>query len=687
MNEKTSTVCLVDLAGSERSSVSQTTGDRLKEGSSINKSLTTLGLVIKALADKSRLEQQGRLEESRRIFVPYRDSILTWLLKECLGGNSKTIMLATVNPSARFAEETMSTLRYANRARNIINRIQVNEDPNIRIIKELREEIRRLKDRLAVYEGANGDAGRERVESGAVSVTSGDVARLEALLQESTKLANLSWEQRHANFTSDDGELDDDYDEPEVAAFDDDEPEVAAFDDVEPLFSAPSASRQQPQSNATPVMETNSRSQLSSSIEWSKQQDINTTTRFSLVRLPDGQQQLTPTAPISTQQLEQFEIEPGETKIGSDPLSQNIVLDGLYIESRHALLDTDPSGNLFITPVGRCSDTDGLNDILLQHCRRQSSQLQSVANKFEAAVKINSADELPWIYVNGERIMDRTQLFIGSRVMFSRSNVFQVVDAQQLRDKQQQSAIQSDDVSAVDGLPEMSRPPAADANGEGEDEDSNMLPIKTTRLLMPTPPSSAGSNRRTLFDERTLSAAGPQQPIQIPYYEQVVDDLGRSFYTFHIYLTLPSSSNSSSTCTYHVSRRFREFNAFYRQWKPYMPLLIDRSFPSQWSTLFSGSSRNAQLRRHRLELFLNSFLLWWIQKASAQYRRPVDVDLIQRKLWLFSDLNALGPSPSSSSSLAPTAVSEREPRKSLPNSKSRTETSSASSADVFSRIR
>jgi hypothetical protein len=65
----------------------------------------------------------------------------------------------------------------------------------------------------------------------------------------------------------------------------------------------------------------------------------------------------------------------------------------------------------------------------------------------------------------------------------------------------------------------------------------------------------------------------------------------------------------------------------------------------------------------------------------------VDVDLIQRKLWLFSDLNALGPSPSSSSSLAPTAVSEREPRKSLPNSKSRTETSSASSADVFSRIR
>ncbi len=80
-----------------------------------------------------------------QVFIPYRDSVLTWLLKDSLGGNSKTIMIATVSPAEINHGETLSTLRYANRAKNIINKPTVNEDPNVKLIRELREEIDKLR--------------------------------------------------------------------------------------------------------------------------------------------------------------------------------------------------------------------------------------------------------------------------------------------------------------------------------------------------------------------------------------------------------------------------------------------------------------------------------------------------------------------------------------------------------------
>ncbi|XP_033103023.1 kinesin-like protein KIF16B isoform X2 [Anneissia japonica] len=141
-SEKVSKINLVDLAGSERAASTGATGDRLKEGSLINKSLVTLGNVIHALADMSSLQNK------RQIFVPYRDSVLTWLLKDSLGGNSKTIMVATISPADVSYGESLSTLRYANRAKNIINKPTVNEDPNVKIIRELRAEIDRLKSML-----------------------------------------------------------------------------------------------------------------------------------------------------------------------------------------------------------------------------------------------------------------------------------------------------------------------------------------------------------------------------------------------------------------------------------------------------------------------------------------------------------------------------------------------------------
>ncbi len=143
-----SKIHLVDLAGSERADATGASGQRLKEGAHINKSLVTLGSVISALAEASALPKDG--SSKRKVFIPYRDSVLTWLLKDSLGGNSKTIMIATISPAEVNHGETLSTLRYANRAKNIINKPTVNEDPNVRLIRELREEIDRLRSMMSL---------------------------------------------------------------------------------------------------------------------------------------------------------------------------------------------------------------------------------------------------------------------------------------------------------------------------------------------------------------------------------------------------------------------------------------------------------------------------------------------------------------------------------------------------------
>ncbi|CAO2637067.1 Kinesin-like protein KIF14, partial [Lemmus lemmus] len=132
----TSRINLIDLAGSERCSAARTSGERLKEGVSINKSLLTLGKVISALSEQAN---------GKRVFIPYRESVLTWLLKESLGGNSKTAMIATISPAASNIEETLSTLRYATQARLIVNIAKVNEDMNAKLIRELKAEIEKLK--------------------------------------------------------------------------------------------------------------------------------------------------------------------------------------------------------------------------------------------------------------------------------------------------------------------------------------------------------------------------------------------------------------------------------------------------------------------------------------------------------------------------------------------------------------
>ncbi|XP_064362025.1 kinesin-like protein KIF21A isoform X7 [Dromaius novaehollandiae] len=145
----------VDLAGSERLKRTGATGERAKEGISINCGLLALGNVISALGDKSK----------KATHVPYRDSKLTRLLQDSLGGNSQTLMIACVSPSDRDFMETLNTLKYANRARNIKNKVMVNQDRASQQINALRSEITRLQMELMEYKTGKRIIDEEGVES------------------------------------------------------------------------------------------------------------------------------------------------------------------------------------------------------------------------------------------------------------------------------------------------------------------------------------------------------------------------------------------------------------------------------------------------------------------------------------------------------------------------------------------
>ncbi|XP_065428666.1 kinesin-like protein KIF14 isoform X3 [Chrysemys picta bellii] len=140
VNERSSrshSVFKLVVAQTKREHLEGEAHDHMLEGASINKSLLTLGKVISALSEMSQFK--------RKCFIPYRDSVLTWLLKESLGGNSKTAMIATISPTAAHVEETLSTLRYASQARSIVNVAKVNEDSNAVLIRELKAEIEKLR--------------------------------------------------------------------------------------------------------------------------------------------------------------------------------------------------------------------------------------------------------------------------------------------------------------------------------------------------------------------------------------------------------------------------------------------------------------------------------------------------------------------------------------------------------------
>ncbi|XP_005467909.1 kinesin-like protein KIF3A isoform X1 [Oreochromis niloticus] len=159
---------LVDLAGSERQGKTGATGQRLKEATKINLSLSTLGNVISALVD------------GKSTHVPYRNSKLTRLLQDSLGGNSKTMMCANIGPADYNYDETISTLRYANRAKNIKNKARINEDPKDALLRQFQKEIEELKKKLEEGEeisGSDGSASEEMDEGDDEGGEAGDGRR------------------------------------------------------------------------------------------------------------------------------------------------------------------------------------------------------------------------------------------------------------------------------------------------------------------------------------------------------------------------------------------------------------------------------------------------------------------------------------------------------------------------------
>lgn len=163
---------LVDLAGSERQSKTGATGERLQEAKKINLSLSTLGNVISALVD------------GKSSHVPYRDSKLTRLLQDSLGGNTKTVMIAAISPADYNYEETLGTLRYASRAKNIQNKPKVNEDPKDALLKEYAEEIKRLKQML---ENGQGTAGSLTTQLKMEGIVMGSAQQASKLTRKNTK--------------------------------------------------------------------------------------------------------------------------------------------------------------------------------------------------------------------------------------------------------------------------------------------------------------------------------------------------------------------------------------------------------------------------------------------------------------------------------------------------------------------
>ncbi|KAJ9445595.1 Kinesin-like protein K39 [Diplonema papillatum] len=167
INERVAHINLIDLAGSERVKKSQSTGQQLVEASSINLSLTTLKMVIDALVEQSK----ARL---KKINVPYRDSTLTWLLSDSLGGNSKTMMCCNVSPHPDNAEETISTLRYGSKAREIVNFVTVNEDDEAKRIQDLELEMLALQNQLeeATPDSASSVSLRKQLDQSKVEMDS-----------------------------------------------------------------------------------------------------------------------------------------------------------------------------------------------------------------------------------------------------------------------------------------------------------------------------------------------------------------------------------------------------------------------------------------------------------------------------------------------------------------------------------
>ncbi|XP_049322866.1 kinesin-like protein KIF1A isoform X11 [Astyanax mexicanus] len=384
--EKVSKISLVDLAGSERADSTGAKGTRLKEGANINKSLTTLGKVISALAEVDSLPNKNKKKKKAESFIPYRDSVLTWLLRENLGGNSRTAMVAALSPADINYDETLSTLRYADRAKQIRCNAVINEDPNNRLVRELKEEVARLKDLL--YAQGLGDI-IEMTNAMTGMSPSPSLSALSALSSRAGSISSL-----HDRIMFSPGS------EEAIERLKETEKIIAELNETwEEKLRRTEAIRME-------------REALLAEMGVAMREDGGTVGVFSpkktphLVNLNED--------PLMSECLLYY-IKDGITKVGREDAScrQDIVLSGHFIEEEHCL---------FTSSTG----ASGEGVVVLEPCKDAET------------------------YVNGKRVTEPTVLRSGNRIIMGKSHVFRFNDPEQARQERERTPCAETPVEPVD---------------------------------------------------------------------------------------------------------------------------------------------------------------------------------------------------------------------------------------------
>ncbi|XP_026790794.3 kinesin-like protein KIF1A isoform X4 [Pangasianodon hypophthalmus] len=395
-SEKVSKISLVDLAGSERADSTGAKGTRLKEGANINKSLTTLGKVISALAEMDSLPNKNKKKKKVESFIPYRDSVLTWLLRENLGGNSRTAMVAALSPADINYDETLSTLRYADRAKQIRCNAVINEDPNNRLVRELKEEVARLKDLLyaqglgdiiETYRGAGPGIPALKLTNAMTGMSPSP--SLSALSSRAGSISNL-----HDRIIFTPGS------EEAIERLKETEKIIAELNETwEEKLRRTEAIRME-------------REALLAEMGVAIREDGGTVGVFSpkktphLVNLNED--------PLMSECLLYY-IKDGITKVGREDAScrQDIVLSGHFIKEEHCIFTSSagPSG-------------DGV--VVLEPCEDAET------------------------YVNGKRVTEPTVLRSGNRIIMGKSHVFRFNDPEQARQERERTPCAETPMEPVD---------------------------------------------------------------------------------------------------------------------------------------------------------------------------------------------------------------------------------------------
>ncbi|XP_051984492.1 kinesin-like protein KIF1A isoform X5 [Xyrauchen texanus] len=395
-SEKVSKISLVDLAGSERADSTGAKGTRLKEGANINKSLTTLGKVISALAEMDFAPNKNKKKKKVESFIPYRDSVLTWLLRENLGGNSRTAMVAALSPADINYDETLSTLRYADRAKQIRCNAVINEDPNNRLVRELKDEVARLKDLL--YAQGLGDI-IETFRAQGPGIPALKLTNAMTGMSPSPSLSALS--SRAGSISS----LHD-----RIMFSPGSEEAIERLKETEKIIAELNETWEEKLRRTEAIrME---REALLAEMGVAMREDGGTVGVFSpkktphLVNLNED--------PLMSECLLYY-IKDGITKVGREDASsrQDIVLSGHFIEDEHCIFTSS-------------TNASGEGTVVLEPCEGAET------------------------YVNGKRVTEPTILRSGNRIVMGKSHVFRFNDPEQARQERERTPCAETPVEPVD---------------------------------------------------------------------------------------------------------------------------------------------------------------------------------------------------------------------------------------------